>query len=87
MTGTTTRYGFVNTTSSAGRPELVEFRPADITEARKWINYYGNPSTTLRFADGRCLYLVDDYGAMNDLGHVNRYSVPRRKDLFAGWIN
>jgi hypothetical protein len=84
--GLLVRYGYVDTRSSAGRPERIELRASDVTEARKWYNVNGNPSYTLRLADGRTLFLVDDYGAMNGLYHVSAWTVDRRKDLFLGWV-
>lgn len=32
--------------------------------------------------NGDTHFLVDDYGAMNDIGHLTRKEVKRKKDLF-----
>ncbi|MCB0968618.1 MAG: hypothetical protein KDB37_17435 [Ilumatobacter sp.] len=75
------RYGYIDTMSSAGRPVPVRFHPPDVVAAAQWVNFYGNPSTVLRMRCGSYIYLVDDYGAMNDLGHVRVRQSGRRKDL------
>lgn len=80
-----TRYAYVDTTSEAGRPVHVEFRPSDVVAVRKWINSYGNPSHTFLLADGRTLFLVDDFGALNDIRSAPVTYVSRKKDLFNGW--
>lgn len=35
---------------------------------------------------GRILFMVDDYGAENGIRHVRRTVVPRKHDLFNGWL-
>jgi hypothetical protein len=79
-------WGWLNTSSMAGRPLRVELTVGDVMGVRCWVNGYGNPSYTFRLVDGSVLYLVDDYGAMNGLWSVGRVVVARRKDLFAGWL-
>jgi hypothetical protein len=84
------RWGYLDTSSSAGRPVEYTLKVSSVYGARKWHNYYGNPSYTLRFTDEagerHTLYLVDDYGGLNDLRGVDCQYVNRRKDLFAGWL-
>lgn len=83
------RYGYVDTDSKAGSPTRVTFLASQVVEMRKWYNYYGNPSYTVRVDRGdrmETVYLVDDYGAENGLRSVNCYRVDKRKDLFRGWL-
>jgi hypothetical protein len=76
------RYAYINTASMAGKPEKVEFNSEDVRAAYVWTNSFGNPSYTLYLEDDTCLYLVDDYGAMNDINHISPRFVQRKKDLF-----
>lgn len=83
------RYGYLDTDSRAGSPGHYTFHPRDVLEVRRWHNVYGNPSYTLRIAgaDGlHTLYLVDDYGGVNDLRYGIAYEVRTRRDLFRGWL-
>lgn len=80
--GHVVRYAYVNTSSERGRPQRVEVRVADIESVRVWINGYGNPSYTYRLKDGTMLFMVDDYGAMNDLRGLSPMVVRRKRDLF-----
>lgn len=80
------RRGYINTTSSAGKPADIVVLPEDVAAVRCWFNSYGNPSYSYRLDNGDVLYLVDDFGAMNGLAHLQREVVARRRDLFAGWL-
>jgi len=68
---TITRYGYVNTHSTAGAPTEITIVVADIDRILKWHNVYGNPSYYFILKDGTFIRLVDDYGAMNDIGRLN----------------
>jgi hypothetical protein len=97
--GTVTRYGYLNTASSAGRPVEYVVDPRTLNYITVWHNYYGNPSYGFIFDAGatvtvlatgeqvpaRTLYLVDDFGALNDLHRIPLILEDRRRDLFAGW--
>lgn len=85
-TGMVRRYGYLNTSSEAGRPKALDFDPRDVTEVRCWTNGLGNPSYTFLFVDGTVLFTVDDYGAMNGITHISAESVARKKDLFRWWL-
>lgn len=76
------RYAYINTSSERGRPSKVIFDADSVKWAFVWTNGYGNPSYTLYLEDGSCLFLVDDYGAMNDINHLSAKIVRRKKDLF-----
>jgi len=78
--GTEARYGYLNTTSTAGRGQWYRFRPNDVTIANVWHDSNGNPQTMLYFRDGSRLRLVSDYGALNGL-RIQRTNVDRLKDL------
>ena len=83
---TITRYAYINTRSAAGRPTKVWIEPSDAIDVRCWFNSYGNPSYTFRLKGGFILFMVDDYGAENGIRHVRRTVVPRKHDLFNGWL-
>lgn len=85
-TGMVRRYGYRNTDSARGRPQVYDFSPRDVDRVRVWVNGNGNPSYTFRFKDGSVLFTVDDYGAMNGLGHLSPQPVSRKRDLFDGWV-
>jgi hypothetical protein len=76
------RYGYKNTNSSAGRGQRHDINTEDIAYIMKWNNYYGNPSYVFHMNNGDTYYLVDDYGAMNDIREVTAHSVARKKDMF-----
>lgn len=78
---TLTRYAYVDTMSTAGRPVAVTFHAVDVVRLAVWHNIYGNPTTAIRLSDGRRLLCVDDYGARNGLAHAPIRYVDRRKDL------
>jgi hypothetical protein len=95
---TTERHGYIDTSSSAGRPRLVRFNPADVILIKRWTNYYGNPSYVLYFRDDATvdsardgirtidtLYLVDDFGGTNDISRVRVIFCDRKKDMFNRW--
>jgi len=67
---TVERYGYKNTHSTAGMPAKYEIVVNDIDVLHKWLNYYGNPNYYLIMKDGTFYRLVDDYGATNEIGHV-----------------
>jgi len=77
-----TRHAYINTSSEAGRPTKIGFDSELITAIYSWTNGYGNPSYTFYLSSGDCLFLVDDYGAMNDVYHISPRFVSRKKDLF-----
>lgn len=76
------RHAYINTSSEAGRPTKIVFDSDDVEQAYVWTNGYGNPSYTLYLKNGDCLFCVDDYGCMNDIGHIREKTVTRKKDLF-----
>lgn len=76
------RYAYKNTSSSAGSGIRYDIETDDIVHINKWYNYYGNPSYNYFMRNGDNYYLVDDYGAMNDIGHMSAHEVSRKKDLF-----
>ena len=93
----TSRHGYLNTGSSAGRPRMYTFNSDDITYIHRWVNTYGNPSYCITFARGTfihdefdggelvkadSLYLVDSFLGTSDLGSSPVRVVKRRKDLF-----
>ena len=77
-----TRYEYKNTRSMAGKAEKHTFNSMDVSSAYCWVNSWGNPSYTLYLNNGDFYYLVDSYGAMNDINHISARTVPRKKDLF-----
>lgn len=85
--GEVRRYGYLDTRSERGRPQVYDFDPQDVDSVRVWVNGFGNPSYTFRFKDGTVLFTVDDHGAMNELGHLTAVPMRRKADLFAGWIS
>lgn len=46
------RYGFIDTSSSAGTPRTCYFNPEDVILIKSWTNGFGNPSYVLYFRDG-----------------------------------
>lgn len=80
-----TRYGYVNTKSTAGKPKKVEIDTDWILNVRVWTNLYGNPTTAFRLTDGMTLIMVDDFGALNYV-HNHPVVVRRKKDLVEGWL-
>lgn len=79
---TVTQYSYLNTNSSKGNGEHREIVVADILYIFNWYNTYGNPSYVFHMENGDTHYLVDAYGAMNNIEHLNCRTVSRRKDLF-----
>jgi hypothetical protein len=80
---TVKRYAYVNTSSKAGYPVEVEFKVADVDRIAKWVNHYGNPSYAIRLKDRTVLYLVDDFGGTNDLGHIRVEHCKSKREMFA----
>ena len=76
------RYTYLNTDSMAGSPTEREIDPFEISHIYTWSNYYGNPSYVFHMINGDTHYLVDDYGALNDIGHKHCKYVQRKKDMF-----
>jgi hypothetical protein len=76
------RFGYKNTASSAGKPENFKVMTDDIVSVNCWFNSYANPSYCLHLADDSTIFCVDDYGCMNNINHLNRTVVKRKKDLF-----
>lgn len=81
-----TRHAYLDTHSEAGSPTKYEINVADITGVNSWTNSYGNPTfmiytTEAETGKSHTYLCVDDYGAMNDIGHIYRNTVNRRKDL------
>jgi len=76
------RWGYKNTSSSAGKPTEFYIPVDRVRRVRVWINGNGNPSYTLLLDGGDWIYTVDDFGAMNDLGHVELIVMDRKRDLF-----
>lgn len=76
-----TRYAYVDTLSTAGRPERVDLDTRDVTSVRVWTNSYGNPTYALSLRDGRTLVCVDDYGAANNLSHAPISFCRTRREL------
>ena len=76
-----TRTGRVNSRKKSAPLETVAFAPKEVVAANKWYNSLGNPSFVLYLKDGRELFLMDDYGAMNDIDHLFATTVKRKKDL------
>lgn len=75
------RYAYINTHSTRGRPERIEIEPHHVACARVWWNVHCNPTYMLYLHDGQTLLCEDDYGCMNDLGHVPLQHVKRRHQL------
>lgn len=77
-----TRYAY-RTASTAGAPERVELDPRDIDHVLAWRNHYGNPSYVyvMVHADTAPLYLVDDYGALDDLPSLPVYECRTRREM------
>ena len=82
MNKTVERYAYKNTTSMAGRPEKYEIKSDDIDLNKTWTNYYGNPCYVFHMKNGDTFYMVDEYGALNDLGLIRVNYVKRKKDMF-----
>lgn len=78
-------YGYKNTTSSAGRGTYYDIEQKEIDSIKCWFNYYGNPSYVFHMSNGDTYLLVDSYGAMNDINHLSRSVVGRKKDMFIKW--
>ena len=78
-------YGYKNTTSQAGSGKHYTINTLDIDSIKCWFNYYGNPSYVFHMNNGDTYLLVDDYGAMNDVRHLSREVVSRKKDMFIKW--
>ena len=78
------RHGYTNRSSSAGKPTRLEMPVSCVLRIRCWVNGNGNPSYVLMLEGGDWVYLVDDFGGVNDLGHVPMRVVDRKRDLFAG---
>ena len=68
---TVKRHAYRNTHSTAGRPTEYEIVVAEIRDIYKWHNVYGNPNYYFLMDDGTFYRLVDDYGALNDITHIN----------------
>lgn len=73
--------GHKNTSSSAGSPKRYLVKPSDVVRANVWRDSNGNPSYGMHMKDGTTYLLIDDFGAMNDLDHIERIEVKRKKDL------
>ena len=73
--------GYKNTSSTRGGPTEYHIDPQDVIRANVWFNVYGNPSYGLWMSNGDTYLLIDDYGGMNQLGHLTRHHVRRKKDL------
>ena len=87
MSATTIRrWGYLNTSSSAGKQTQFDIPVGRVRYARVWVNSNGNPSYVLLLDNGDWVYLVDDFGAMNDLSHVSAVKMDRKRDLFAGLV-
>ena len=74
-------HGYKNTSSSKGSPVKYEIKALDIIRVNVWFNMYGNPSYGFIMSNGDTYLLIDDYGAMNDVDHLSRRNVNRKKDL------
>ena len=77
------RFGYVNTKSTAGSPERIGVMMNDITKINCWFNSFGNPSYCLHIKGGSTILCIDDYGCMNEITHLGRRVVDRKKDLFS----
>jgi hypothetical protein len=77
-----TIYGYLDTTSGAGKGAQIEIDTNDIKSINCWFNSYGNPSYCLHSYNGSTVYAVDDYGFMNGINNISRTLVKRKKDLF-----
>lgn len=82
MTDIVKRHAYKNTTSEAGSPTEYEIETAKISAIKCWFNTYGNPSYVFHMDNGDTYFLVDDYGAMNNIYHLSRECVKRKKDMF-----
>ena len=78
-------FGYKNQSSSKGCGQNYEIDQADIDCIKCWFNVYGNPSYVFHMSNDDMYYLVDDYGAMNDITHLSRILVKRKKDMFKKW--
>ena len=78
-------YGYKNTGSSAGRGTRYDIDPLDIQVIKCWFNSMGNPSYVFHMYNDDMYFLVDDYGAMNDIRHLSRACVSRKKNMFKKW--
>jgi hypothetical protein len=65
-----------------GRSTKHTINTDDIISIRVWFNVHCNPSYNFVMEDGTNYILIDDYGAMNDINHISRREVRRKKDLF-----
>lgn len=82
------RHGYVDTSSSAGTPQQITFRVRDVLLVKSWCNTNGNPSYVLygnEDAPFDTLYLVDDYGALNNMRDVTMLICDRKRDMFNRW--
>lgn len=82
---TVERYGYKNTSSMVGNGQRFKIVVNDIQVIKCWFNVYGNPSYVFHMKNGDFFYLVDDYGAMNNLPNHSRVIVNRKKDMFTKW--
>lgn len=79
---TVARYAYKNTHSSMGKGVECVIDVDDIIKINCWHCINGNPSYVYHMKNGDSYYLVDDFGAMNDIRHLSRVEVKRKKDLF-----
>ena len=78
-----TIYARKNRHDFQGKSERHTIETNDIIEARVWWNVHCNPSYNFHMANGDNYVLIDDYGAMNDIDHISRKEVRRKKELFS----
>lgn len=67
----------------AGQGETHTLEVDKIQVIKCWFNVCGNPSYVFHMDNDDMYYLVDDHGAMNDLSHMSRVVVRRKKDMFS----
>jgi hypothetical protein len=79
------RYGYKNTNSMAGKGLKHSIETAEISTIKTWTNYYGNPSYVFHMNNGDTYYLVDAYGAMNDINRISATYSKTKKGMFNRW--
>jgi hypothetical protein len=77
-----TIYARKNRNDFQGKSEKHEIETNDIYKVNCWFNVHCNPTYNYFMSNGDNYVLLDDYGAMNDIDHLSRTLVDRKKDLW-----
>ena len=64
------------------KSERYDIETTDIYKVNCWFNVHCNPNYNFIMENGDNYVLLDNYGAMNDIDHLSRTLVDRKKDLW-----